>query len=87
MNLLALDLASGDGRILLLKIVSETGSIVATVRLSEEAKVAARVLGELGVEVLKELPDCHSGNDGRVGAVTAVAETSTSRLVNVELFK
>lgn len=87
MNLLALDLASVDSRVLLFEVVSEAWAIMSTVRLSKEAKIAAFVLGELGVEVLKELPDCDSGNDGRVGAVATVAETSASRLVNVELFK
>lgn len=86
MNLLALDLTSVDGSVLLLKVVSEGRAVVAAIRLGEKTEVAVLVRRELGVEVLKELPDDDGSLDGRGGAVASVAEASLGRLVNVELF-
>lgn len=56
-DLLALDLSSIDSSVLLLKVKRKLGTIVATIRLGEKAKVTVLVLGKLSVESLQEIPD------------------------------
>jgi hypothetical protein len=69
----------------LFKVEGKLGTVVATVRLGEETKIAVFVLRELGVKCLKEIPDPWGCGEGRGGIVSTVTETSANGLINVKL--
>lgn len=55
-NIVANDATCGDGGVLLQEVVGKFGTIMTSVRLRENTKVAVLILGELGIEGLQQLP-------------------------------
>lgn len=66
------DGASGNGGVLLLKVVGKFGAIMPTVGFGEHAKVSVLVLWELRIEGLDQFPDvgsCSCSAIDRVGTI------------------
>ena len=83
-NFQARGCASCNGSVLLLKVVGKLWTVVSTVALSEETKVAILILWELSVEELQKLVyvggSCHRAGH----RVCTIAEASTDGLIDVE---
>ncbi len=72
LHVLAFDGASGNGGVLLLKVVGEFGAIMPTVGFGEHAKVSVLVLWELRIESLDQFPDVGSCSRSTINRVATI---------------
>ena len=72
LHVLSLHRASGNGCILLLKVVGEFRAIMSAVGFGEDTKVSVLILWELRIEGLDQLPDVGSGSYSAVDGVGTI---------------
>lgn len=79
-DLLAINSPGINGRVLRFNVGGELGSVMTAVRLSKQTKVAALVVGERLIEVLKEGPNIFRSADGGGRTISSITETGTDGL-------